>query len=285
MNYVTIDVETANADNASICQIGMAKYYNGRLIDVFDTYVNYEGTFSQKNVNIHNIEYEDVKDAPSIYDLYGRIIQFVGVLPIVSHTKFDNKAINSCFESSHLPIPDWTWVDSSEMVRKTCSKWKNKGYGLANICQEWGYEFKHHNALEDAKACGFIVKTILREQGQSISDWISDSNQKKIDKRYMPRIRSKKGCSEGRFTGKSICFTGELNMSRTEITDLASKHGFDVKSGVSKKLDYLVVGTQDLSLLAGHNKSSKHRKAEEIIRDGIDIEIITEKQLIKMLSL
>lgn len=74
-------------------------------------------------------------------------------------------------------------------------------------------------------------------------------------------------------------------MERQEITDLAAKHGFDVKSSVSKKLHYLVVGTQDLSLLAGHDKSSKHRKAEELIAEGIELQILTENDFIKMIKM
>ena len=31
MNFVAIDVETANADMASICQIGLTKYVNGEF--------------------------------------------------------------------------------------------------------------------------------------------------------------------------------------------------------------------------------------------------------------
>jgi len=33
MDFIAIDVETANADMASICQIGLAKYESGILSD------------------------------------------------------------------------------------------------------------------------------------------------------------------------------------------------------------------------------------------------------------
>ena len=38
----------------------------------------------------------------------------------------------------------------------------------------------------------------------------------------------------------------------------------------------LVVGTQDERKLRGHGKSGKHRRAEELIRKGHDIRILTE---------
>lgn len=289
MDFVTLDVETSNFDIGSICQIGMAKYRNGKLVDTFDSLIRPNSSFSQKNIDIHGITADRVKNAPSIFDIYGRILQFVGKDIVVSHTNFDQKAIVQCLNNANLPLPAWQWADSSNMVRATVEKWAMSGYSLANVCQSWGYQFHHHNALEDAKACGFIAVTILREQGQSIRDWVIDSNvTPKSAKRVAPyanTTRSKKGDSEGRFTGLNICFTGELSMSRQEIIELASKHGFDVKSGVTKKVHYLVVGTQDLSQLAGHEKSSKHRKADELIMEGIEIKIISEKDFIRIIAM
>jgi DNA polymerase-3 subunit epsilon len=37
-----------------------------------------------------------------------------------------------------------------------------------------------------------------------------------------------------------------------------------------------VVGDQDVTRLAGHSKSSKHRKAEELIAKGVPIRILRE---------
>lgn len=287
MDFITIDVETSNFKAGSICQIGMAKYAKGKLIDTFESYVNPDDNFSSKNVEIHGITAKMVKDAPNIFDIYGKILRFIGTLPLVSHTSFDKKALEECLTTANLPLPDWRWADSSLMVRATCQRWANRGYSLGNVCKEWGYEFNHHNALEDAKACGFIVITILREQQQTVEDWIDGkaSMSHRPSATYPSGPRARTGDSNGRFAGLSICFTGELSMSRSEVVDLAAKHGFDVKSGVSKKVNYLVVGTQDLTLLAGHDKSSKHRRAEELINNGSNIQIITEKEFIRIIQL
>lgn len=287
MDFITIDVETANYNAGSICQIGLAKYMKGRLVDTFVSYVNPDDSFSQKNIEIHGITRDMVKDAPTIFDIYGNILKFVSDLPVVSHTNFDYKAISQCLTALNLPVPNWVWVDSSIMVRETCEKWAYSGYSLSNVCNEWGYSFSHHDALEDAKACGFIVKTILREQQQSINDWIDVKklSSSKKSKAYPARTQARNGDTSGRFSGLSMCFTGELGMGRGEISDLAAKHGFDVKSGVSKKLNYLVIGVQDLTLLAGHEKSSKHRKAEDLVKEGLNIQIITEKEFLKIVEL
>jgi DNA polymerase-3 subunit epsilon len=45
---------------------------------------------------------------------------------------------------------------------------------------------------------------------------------------------------------------------------------------VTKKTTILVVGDQDVARLAGHEKSSKHRKAEQLVAEGQQIRIIRE---------
>lgn len=76
-----------------------------------------------------------------------------------------------------------------------------------------------------------------------------------------------------------------MSIKWAEISEIAAKQGFHVKAGVSKKLDYLVVGTPDLALLNGHDKSSKQRKSEALIAEGVDINMITEHDFLKMIKL
>lgn len=174
MNFVTIDVETANPMIGSICQIGLAKYVKGKLTDTYETLIAVNGDFSPFNINIHGITANDVKNAPTIADVFVKIIQFVGENVVVSYTNFDERALHQCLVNADLPIPHWQWVDVSLMVRQTCAKFSDEGFNLKNVCNTWGYQFNHHNALEDAKACGFIATTVLRENRQTITDWLDD---------------------------------------------------------------------------------------------------------------
>jgi DNA polymerase-3 subunit epsilon len=66
-------------------------------------------------------------------------------------------------------------------------------------------------------------------------------------------------------------------MTRAEAALMAAKIGCAVAAGVTKETTILVVGNQDARKLAGHEKSSKHRKAENLIQKGQAIKIITEK--------
>ncbi len=296
MNFVTIDVETANPLIGSICQIGLVKYAKGKVVDTFETYVKPVGEFSESNTAVHGITADDVVNAPSIFDIFVKLIQFVGDHVVVSYTNFDERALYQCLVNADLPIPNWQWVDASLMVRQTCSKFSNEGFNLKNVCHAWGYQFEHHNALADAKACGFITSTVLREKSQGITDWLDDEIEPRIPtkqtKIYTKKskdrpdsIQPRQGYVQGRFFGQCICFTGFFKISRNEIAELASLHGFEVKSAMSKKVHYLVVGIQDSDLLVeGETKSAKHRKAEELISKGHGVQIATEDEFMKLVA-
>jgi DNA polymerase III subunit epsilon len=47
MELIAIDVETANADMASICQIGTARFANGILVDEWKLYVDLKITSTE----------------------------------------------------------------------------------------------------------------------------------------------------------------------------------------------------------------------------------------------
>ena len=55
-----------------------------------------------------------------------------------------------------------TALDSARVARRTWENLAWKGYGLYNVCQYLGYEFAHHDALEDAKAAGHILINAIK---------------------------------------------------------------------------------------------------------------------------
>ena len=53
---------------------------------------------------------------------------------------------------------------------------------------------------------------------------------------------------------------------------------------VNRTTSLLVVGNKDIRRLAGHEKSSKHRKAEELMTRGQTIRILGESDFRKLLK-
>ena len=72
-------------------------------------------------------------------------------------------------------------------------------------------------------------------------------------------------------------FTGSLSISRRDAKDYAAEAGCNTASGVTKATTIVVVGSASTRTLAsGHQKSTKHRKAETLISEGQEIRIIDE---------
>ena len=276
-DFVAIDVETANADMASICQIGIAKYSEGQLVDEWSSLINPEDYFDLINIGIHGIAEEDVLGSPTFPEVFNTLSDLLSNTICVSHTHFDRVSISRALSKYNIEGLDPVWLDSAKVARRAWKEFAWKGYGLANVCKKIGYEFKHHDALEDAKASGQVLLAAIETTDIDIKSWLIRVNKPIGPTKSASEADIKReGNPEGELYGEVIVFTGALDIPRREAADLAASVGCTVCQGVTKKISLLVVGDQDVSKLAGKEKSSKHRKAEQLILEGQDIRIIKE---------
>ncbi len=84
--------------------------------------------------------------------------------------------------------------------------------------------------------------------------------------------------------GNVLVFTGALSIPRQEAATAAAAAGCEVATSVTKHTTLLVVGDQDIRKLAGADKSSKHRKAEELMAKGQLIRIVGESDFGQLIS-
>src|SRR6266540_1458672 len=109
MSFVVIDVETANPNFSSICQVGVVLFQNGKLQDSWESLVNPEDYFDEMNVSIHGIEEHVVRNAPKWIDVHRQLEKWLQGQVVVSHTSFDRVALTrSCEKYGVLPH-DCTW--------------------------------------------------------------------------------------------------------------------------------------------------------------------------------
>jgi DNA polymerase III subunit epsilon len=282
MNFLAIDVETANADYSSICQIGIAHVENGQIAYKWSTLVNPRAYFDPFNVSIHGIRKEDVKDAPTFDKIYQELSERISNQITVHHMPFDKTAISrACIENKLCTI-DARWLDSAKIARRTWEQFAYKGYGLANLANFLRIDFEHHDALEDAITAAKVVIHACEKHQMSIEEWYKKISQPIQIFYGGSSIIHFEGNPEGSLYGETLVFTGTLSLLRREAAKIASDIGCHVDDSITKCTTILVVGTQDEFKLAGYEKSSKHRKAEELIQKGFPIKILTEKDFIEM---
>jgi DNA polymerase-3 subunit epsilon len=277
MEFVALDVETANADISSICQVGMARFMNGELLEEWKTYVDPEDYFDGINISIHGIDEDRVKGAPALPAIANQIFGYLDNRVAVCHTHFDRVAVLQAASKYDLRSPSCTWLDSARVARRAWEQFASKGYGLDNVCSFLGYEFVHHDALEDAKAAAHILLSAVEMTGMDVQGWLRRVEQPCVD-------IARDGNPQGAFYGETMVFTGALEIPRWQAAEMAAKIGCVVGEGVTKKTTILVVGDQDTRNLAGHEKSSKHRKAEKLMQEGQAIRILRESDFKALVS-
>jgi DNA polymerase-3 subunit epsilon len=282
MDFVAIDVETANADMSSICQVGLAYFKEEVLCEEWKSYVDPEDFFDGINISIHGIDESTVRGAPLLPEIAEILYRFLDNKIAVCHTHFDRVSIHKAFDKYRLRHPENIWLDSARVARRTWKEFAWKGYGLCNICEKLEYKFTPHDALEDAKAAGFIMLTAMQQSCLDLKGWLKQVNQPISEKVAKPKLDIN---TEGPLYGEVIVFTGALELKRSEAADMAANIGCQVESAVTKRTTILVVGNQDIKRFVGHEKSSKHRKAEELILKGQEIKILGESDFKELINL
>jgi DNA polymerase-3 subunit epsilon len=153
---------------------------------------------------------------------------------------------------------------------------RRSGYGLANLSDALGISFSHHDALEDARACGEILLHAFRRTGRRAQDWVVYLDQSTRD----PLPESAKTA----LSREVVVFTGALALTRREARELATRAGITVASGVTRKTTLLVVGEQTAGNIGDDGKSAKQRKAETLRTKGQDLRIIGESEFLRLLD-
>lgn len=113
MEFVSIDVETANANMASICQIGIAKFAKGELIDEWVSLINPEDYFDFINVSIHGINEDAVVNEPTFPEILDKLKYFLVGSVCVCHTHFDRVSLDRAFHKYAINPFEINWLDSA----------------------------------------------------------------------------------------------------------------------------------------------------------------------------
>jgi DNA polymerase III subunit epsilon len=235
MDFVVIDVETANEDLSSICQVGIATFRDGEVADAWVSLVDPEDYFSPVNISIHGIDERQVEGAPTWEHVFPLVTSRLQNRIVVSHTPFDRLALTRACDRYDLAGCECTWLDSARVVRRAWPEFSMSGYGLSNVAAHFGIEYKAHDALEDAWCAGVLLLRAVAETGLSPEQWLTRVQQP-IDptNHGQKQLCKREGNPDGELYGEMIVFTGSLSIPRHEAADLAAAAGCRVDVGITK---------------------------------------------------
>jgi DNA polymerase-3 subunit epsilon len=160
--FFALDVETANNDRGSICQIGVACVRPDNSIETWMTYVDPQVEFWVFTY-LHGISARTVQGAPTFAEVLPVLRDALNGATVYQHSGFDRSAVATACGNCDLPVPKWDWRDSVHVARAAWPELRgNGGHGLASLKQHLGLVFEHHDAGEDARAAAEVV---LRAEG------------------------------------------------------------------------------------------------------------------------
>ncbi len=172
VDYFVIDVETANQARASICQIGIAFFAGGKMVDSWESLVNPLDEFNGFNVALHGIGPRTVAHAPSWSELCPKVISLLNGAAVASHTDFDRGALNGACLRAEVPVvPYGKWIDTCWLAR--CAWPHQPNHKLPTLARRFGIAYRAHDALEDARVAGEVLALALEERQMSIGELLA----------------------------------------------------------------------------------------------------------------
>lgn len=298
-SYAVLDIETTGLHEGQdqIIELAFLRIEDGQVVDRYQTLVNPHRKIPPNITQLTGISNADVKTAPELYAVLSDLCDKVPEnIPFVGHNaQFDMKFIAVALSQCGIDR-DIKFIDTASLAREAFPGMEN--YKLATLI-----EMLHllgppqkHRAMSDVEAAHQLYlrcREILapsKECEPSQNDLTPiqfSSTYKHFDKTRPSDVCRTVECidSSHPLCGKNLVFTGDLSISRKEAMQLAVNVGAIIKSGVSSKTDFLIVGKQDMDVVGSDGMSGKEEKAYALNEEGkAYIRIINEETFMNLLN-
>lgn len=192
--YCVLDLETTGFSfrTEKITEVGIMKYKNGEVIDSFETFVNPEKPIPYQVVEVTHITDDMVKDAPTIEEVFPKILEFVGDSVLVAHNAdFDIGFLKHNASLLGYKLEN-TYLDTLRLAKDLFPTYKK--YKLGIIAENLGIKVEvAHRALDDVDTTVKVFRIMmdmLKERGAKTVDDIdkvsADENYEKDAYKKLP---------------------------------------------------------------------------------------------------
>jgi DNA polymerase-3 subunit epsilon len=303
-SYVAFDFETANRRRFSVCALGIAVIEDGQVVEKGSCLIK-PPDLDFENSTVHGITREDVEDKPKFDELWPLLEQYFQNRSVVAHSaSFDVGALREVLGEYGIVVPSLRFLCTRRLAKRV---WPELGsYGLASIAAYLGVQFRHHDPAEDAFACAQIVVRGCQERGVSTLEELADIAGIAWGRlwaggfercRVLHEIDEPPAYETGKeevqpsqpadprhpLFGKTVVLANLLGrMSETEAAGKITKCGGVCSQIVDERTDYVVVG--DHWAWPKGLKTSKLMSAEALVAAGGKLEIISEHEIVEMLT-
>ncbi len=175
MDFVAIDFETANHRANSACQLAAVVVRDSQIVDERCWLIRPPSNqFSRFNIAVHGIRPADVASAPNMAGIWPDFQAVIDKEILVAHNaRFDVSVMLSSLAEYSIHCPDFDFHCTRALAR---AAWPGRPrYGLKPLGVWLGLNFKHHDALEDARVCAKIALRVESMLGEAAAFEVLES--------------------------------------------------------------------------------------------------------------
>lgn len=160
MKLTGLDFETANCSRGSICSVGCAVLEDGIVTEKREWLVKPHPAMDYVApvcYHVHHIGYYDLRETPEfpeIWPVLGNMLSTAEFV-VIHNAPFDLGHLRAALTRYRLPSVRFPYVCSLAVSREAHPEMET--HSLDAMASFFEHEFHHHDALEDAIACAFIL--------------------------------------------------------------------------------------------------------------------------------
>lgn len=294
-DYVALDTETTGLSTewCELIEVAAVRYHDGQKVESFQELVRPELFYIPEFITeLTGITEDMLYDARMIEDVLPEYLGFIGDSPVVGQSvcfdlRFIAAASGKCGLGQYSPIA----VDVARLSRILMPELANHKLHTTfeECCKIAGYKpdfGRSHRARTDSEMAAFcyeVLKPMLVDRfgDDPEREYLRQQKSRGADsyKQYLSDLAPTVDTIDesNPFFGCNVCFTGKLSsLTRKEAWQVTVNLGATPQPSVTKKTDYLVLGSFDFSASLKGEKSSKLKKAEQLLAKSGSPEIVSE---------
>lgn len=307
MDFITVDFETPNRKNNSLCAMGITFVKHGEVVFSRMVLVNPNAPFSQMNVDLHGISEETVKNAPTFPAVWSEYERYFRHYPVVMHNcSFDTGVLAKDAKRWGINLPPMDVYCTMRLYQHNFPEYGH--FSLDALSERFGVSLSHHQCDSDSLATAKLMLRLLDDENTCIFSSSAycyvpkdnDETERPVKEQisaHRTAIFMQGGSGDTvtpsldysnepiQFPYRVFAITGQIEgYSRKEITDRIQGKGGTVVSNVSRRVHFLVVGAEDREVVGADGKSRKIMEAERLISERHYIHIIEASRLLAALA-